>query len=120
MLSILSGCASYRQTSLPELQADQAGRTASAVAEPLTKVRLSMMTGGELYGYVVQVTESEIVLSRKNDGIDREPAIAISDIHSIAIEGNSATREVILAVVVVAAAGIVFVAHELSHMEPLN
>ncbi|MBK7048003.1 MAG: hypothetical protein IPH48_16170 [bacterium] len=108
LLSILSGCASYRQVSLPGPPVEHSDGRSLVVAEPGTRVRVTMNSGEERYGQVVQVTESEIVLGRQHSGDVEEQPIPASEIYSIEIEKNSVTRNVLLVAIVAAAAGIGF------------
>ena len=111
LIAILSGCASYRQVSLPGPSTEHSDGRAPVIAEPGTRVRVTMSSGEERYGQVVRVTESEIVLGRKSSGGVEEQPIAASEIYSIETERNSVTRNVLLVAIVAGAIGFAFWAH---------
>ncbi|MBK6732975.1 MAG: hypothetical protein IPG61_02575 [bacterium] len=111
LLAILSSCASYRRVSLALPAAEHGDGRAPMVAEPGTRVRVTMSSGEERYGQVVRVSESEIVLVLQNSGGVEEQTIPASEIYSIESERSSVTRNVFLVAIVAAAAGIGFWAH---------
>ena len=114
LLLAVQGCAGYRLASLPGGQADRVAEHAPDPAKPGSRVRITMRSGEERYGRLMEMSTSEIVLRRGSGSRVEETRIAISDIHCIETEGTSSTRSALLAAVIAIAGAAVYFAHEMA------
>ena len=110
LLLVQSGCAGYRQVSAWGGQADLPGGPGEAV-EAGARVRVTMHTGDEIYGTLVEISTAEIVLLRGRGDRTEELRIAARDIQAVEEEHTSVARTVALAVLLAAAAGIGYLAN---------
>ena len=94
-LSMLSGCATYREAAFPsgQVQSEVAGD--QVAIETGSKARVMLDSGEKFTGTVVSFTESELVLAQTSEPGLPERTIARSDIAYIAIEHKSYAGPVI-------------------------